>query len=283
MAKRKNVIAPNDEKSLVAMEKMAVDVKKARELYGDGQPYEEERILDCIVFRAERASFEFEELGKYCLWYKAEAGHGKFLEGLERRNLDVRAAQWAMLMVEKFGSDASPVAHLGARKARCLTAFTKEEIAEYVNGGSLKGIPHDDVAKMTTRELEAEVRKLRKKTNDLKEQHKKELGEKLDEIKDLTMRVSGTAPLDKEQIAEKRLEELHYDFFGSLMSGIADIRRALGIIAKAEQTEDVTYPLIRAWMNRYAESTEGLTVAYNDLMEAIKQPCINNGEAEAGQ
>ncbi|MDR2924185.1 MAG: hypothetical protein LBU85_12705 [Treponema sp.] len=280
MAKRKNVIAPNDEKSLVAMEKMSAEIEKARDLYGDGEPFEEERVLDCIVFRYKRAGREIEAMGKYCKWLKAEVGHGRFLEGLKRRDISERDAQWAMLIVETFGSNTSAVSDLGIRKARYLTAFTKEEIDVYAKGGPLGDIPHDDVAKMTTRELEAEVRRLRNKLDEKTKSLEAVIKQKTKKIGELEDEINYRDKPTKEQIAEKRLEDLHADFFGSLMSGIADIRKALSTISKAEQIESVTYPLIRAWMNRYTESVEGLTAAYEDLLDAIKQPYINNGEAE---
>jgi hypothetical protein len=251
MAKRKNVIAPNDEKSLVAMEKMSADIIKARELYGDGEPYEEERVLDCIVFRYKRAGCEIEAMGKYCKWYRTEVGHGRFLEGLKRRNVDVRDAYYAMAMVEKFGAEFGTVPNLGVRKARCLTRFTKEEIDEYVKGGPLKSIPHDDVANMTATELETEVRKLRGKLNRAEEVTKERIRQKDEQIDKLEMEASYRQPPTKEQIAHAALQKLSASYILALTGINGKIREAYSIVCEAEKTPGVNVQQLNEWLGLF--------------------------------
>ena len=173
MGRKKNAIASDDEKALVAMDRQQKAIEKAAELYGDGEPFDVERILDCMEFRSEQVAKNMNAFGRYCLWLKEAVGWGGFVKALESRQLDVRASYHAMLQVEKFGDNFVTVSNLGSRNARAITYFTKEEIDQYVKGGDLRGIPHDDVAQKTAKELEEEVRRLRKKVADQETGHKR--------------------------------------------------------------------------------------------------------------
>ena len=284
MAKRKNVIAPNDEKALVAMEKMAVDVQKARELYGDGEPFEEERVLDCIVFRAERAEHEAKAMGKYCQWLKMEVGHGRFLAGLERRNVEIRAAQWAMLMVEKFEDNYDTVSHLGTRKARCLTAFTKEEIDKYAKGGSLRDIPHDDVANMTTRELEQEVRTLREKQKRTEAVAKEKLRQKDEQITKMEFETKHGYSLSEKEKAEKaaetELETMHFTLYDNINRAYLHFEKALKTIEKARQLEGVTYPQLEKWVKEDYEKLAGFNELFEQLDDALNYIYVDKGDGD---
>jgi len=276
MARRKNVIAPNapiDEKSLVAMEKMSSKIEKARNLYGDGQPFEEERVLDCIVLKAEQAHRNIEELGKYCLWYSTEAGHGNFLKGLQRRNIDAKAAYWAMMMVERFGSNFAQVRNLGARKARLLTAFTQEEIDTYAKGGKLRDIPHDDVAEMSTQELQETVRKERKRSARIKDESKKILEEKESEIERLQNVIDYREPLSEKEKAEKaieaKLEKLRQDLFSNIQLTRFYFGKTLEIITTATRLEGVTFPMLEKWAKEEYEELAGFNELFEELDDAL--------------
>jgi hypothetical protein len=252
MARKENAITPNDERAVVAMDKQQKAIEKATRLYGDGQPFEEQRVLDCIVFKAERASQELYELGKYCLWYKAAVGHGRFLEGLQQRDINVTAANWAMLMVEKFGDKFCTVQNLGTRKARMLTTFTKEEIEAFSKGGDLAGIPHDDVFKMTTAELGEEIKKTRQKLERQKAAHKEEV-EKLNEIiDDLKIRAEDPMQLTPAQRARQLIRTTYTREYTVALAEISTgIRKAMSVLADAERTEGIGVQEMNEWLNEF--------------------------------
>jgi hypothetical protein len=235
---------------------MSAEIEKARELYGDGQPFDEERVLDCIVFRAERTTHEMHELGKYCLWYKAEVGHGRFLEGLRSKGLNIRAADWAMLMVEKFGAKFDTVSNLGTRKARLLTTFTKEEIDEYAKGGSLGGIPHDDVERKTYGELADEVKKLRGKVDSQKERYEKTIKDMTEELSDLRMRYANQQPPTKEQEAKAGLFALAAPYTFALAEVNAAVRKAYALVKEAEQVPGADVLMLNGWFNQFSPEME---------------------------
>jgi hypothetical protein len=269
MARKKNGIAPGAETAVMAMDRQRKAVEKAGELYGDGQPFDEGRVLDCIVFKAERSSQELYELGKYCLWYKAVAGHGRFLEGLRRRDINITAANWAMLMVEKFGDKFCTVQNLGTRKARLLTTFSKEEIDAYANGGPLGSIPHDDVSGMPVRELEAETRRLRKTVDGMKESHKRAMQQKEAKICELEDLLHDKPPPTKEQLAAVRLEPLRKKLFGHLLQARHNLDEAVNAAAEAQRVEGATFPQLQEWGRAHYEQLAPIGDLFEELDQAL--------------
>jgi hypothetical protein len=251
----------------MALDKMTADIEKARERYGDGQPFEEERVLDCIVFKAERTSQELYDLGKYCLWYKAEVGHGHFLEGLRQRDINISAANWAMLMVEKFGDKFCTVQNLGTRKARLLTTFTTEEIDAYAKGGPLGNIPHDEVTNKTYTELVETVKALQHKNENLKERHKKDVEKLSAEIENLRFEVAGQDIPTKEQLAVAELAKLDSDYFHELTSAMAAMRKAADILNWAQCVPGANVQMLNDWVGKYNEEMV--------LLNGVREEFIN--------
>jgi seryl-tRNA synthetase len=158
-------------------------------------------------------------------------------------------------MVEKFGAEFRTVRNLGTRKARLLTRFTKEEIDTYVQGGPLKDIPHDAVAKRTFTELGTEVRRLQKKLDGQKDRHEKELAEKKNEIEHLQEIVDLRVPLSKEEEAAKRaqteLQKLTVDYTFALGKVNSSLREAFALVAKAEKIEGVNVQQLNDWIRQF--------------------------------
>jgi hypothetical protein len=272
MSKTKNVIAPNDEKAIVAMDKSAEAIEKASKLYGDGEPFEVERILDCMVFRAEQAVDNTYIFGRYCVWLKEAIGWGGFCRALESRGLDARGAHYAMLQYEKFGDNLGTVAKLGSRKARALTFFAKEEIEKYVKGGNLRDIPHDDVSTMLTTELEGEVRRLRGKEKNLKDSHKKEV-EKLNEIiDDLKIRAEDPMQLTPAQKAERRLRTLTKDYSIALAETSAGFHKAMSILDEGEKIPGIGVQELNTWLNEFVPDSATIQDLFKQWQGGFENP-----------
>jgi hypothetical protein len=252
MRKKKNSIAPNDEKAIVAMDKSAKSIEKATELYGDGEPFDVERILDCMEFRSEQIGKNMYAFGRYCLWLKEAVGWGGFVKALEGRHLDVRGSYHAMLQVEKFGDNFATVANLGGRKARAIAYFTKEEIDHYVKGGDLRGISHDDVARKTAVELEEEVRRLREKEKRLKGSHQKEVDKLNEIIGDLKIRAEDPMQLTPAQRAHQLIRATYTPEYAIALAEISTgIRKAMSVLADAERTGGIGAQELNEWLNEF--------------------------------
>jgi hypothetical protein len=277
MARTKNKIAPNEGNSIVAMEKMAATIEKANELYGDGQPFDEERVLDCIVFRAERSAEEQFQFGKYCLWLKETVGHGRFMEGLERRNVNYFAANWAMLIYEKLGSNFAARQNLGSHKLRAITFFTKEEIDLYAQGGPLGDIPHDDVTNMTTRELEAEVRRLRKEKNEKVDSLETVIKKKSAKIDELEYEIRHGDQLTKEKKAEKVLQKYRDPIIDNLLVATERIKRATDAIDEAQKIPHVPFEALEELIEPWKESFGVFLEAAEDFSDAFNNIHVDKG------
>jgi hypothetical protein len=269
-------------KGMVAVNKMHKDIETAERLYGDGMPYELDRIENEIKFYLAQTAQALFESGKRFQRIKAHEKHGDFMASLERIGVSQTTADYAMAVVKRFGPNSPTWGNLGSGKLKVLCVLDEPDIRTLAEGQSVNGVTLDDVNNMTVLELREALRKERKRSDRIKADSEKELADKKNKIDHLQETIDFRVPLSKKEeaakAAEAKLEELKKDYFASLMGGIADIRNALYTISLAERVENVTYPMIRVWLNKYTESVEGLTAAYEELLEAIKQPCINNGE-----
>jgi predicted nucleic acid-binding Zn-ribbon protein len=161
---------------------------------------------------------------------------------------------------------------LGVRKTKALTLLDKPVTEKYLKGGPLGDIPHDDVSTMTASELETEVRKLRKKTNDQKEQHKKELAAKLDEIKDLTMRVSNTEPPTKAQKAARELRALTGEYSMALSKISAGFREAMSILDEGEKIPGAGIQELNAWLNEFVPDSATIRDLFSQWQAGFDDP-----------
>ena len=158
---------------IIAVEKMAVDIQTAEEQYGDGMPYELERIENQVRFFRDQAGIALLEMGKCLIRIKAHEGHGRFLTSLESLGMSERAARYAMEAARRF-SNRQSIADLGPTKMIALTVLDDEEIGKLESGGEVAGLKLDDIDRMTVRELRENLRKEREKVKKEKEFRKNE-------------------------------------------------------------------------------------------------------------
>jgi len=195
-------------REIVAMDKFQADIETAERLYADGMPYELDRIENEIKFYMAQTAQALFESGKRFLRIRAHEDHGAFYAALERIGVPERTADYAMAVVKKFGPNPLPVADLGSTKLKMLTVFEDEEIKEYVNGGPLGSIPHDDVEKMSKRELQAAIRKERNGRDEDRKSSDKAIFIKEKKISELEAQLRYQEPPTQEQIARAALQEL---------------------------------------------------------------------------
>ena len=150
-------------KDIVALEQHNLTVKQVEELYGDGLPYDYNRLIETGRVATRNIYQSMLDLGKACMRIAAHETRGKFEEALERMGASHADGWFARQAVLKIGDvpESSPVNFLGKRKIRSVLQLDEPIIKTYLEGGDLGTIPHDDVEKMSSRQLEEEVRKLR--------------------------------------------------------------------------------------------------------------------------
>lgn len=163
-------LQPLDEQGLLAgQNQLALQSAEVMAQFGDGLPYDRERLIAEARFFMGAAAEAMLEAGKRLLWMKEEEGHGEFIAICEQRlGIHERAARRMMSAAAKFlqGSPqlaaATPkLAALGKSKLYELMLEDDEELAALAEGGSLAGLKLDDVDRMSCRELRKALREAR--------------------------------------------------------------------------------------------------------------------------
>ncbi|MBR8089767.1 DUF3102 domain-containing protein [Burkholderia cenocepacia] len=162
------VVTDQDTPALPSMAE-AANVLAARsavvaEQFGDGLPYERNRVVNEARFYMAQSAEAMLEAGKRLIVLKENEPHGEFLEILQRQlGLAPRTAQVMMQASLKYlspalESKAQALAHLGKTKLFELMTEDDEELAALADGGTIAGMDLDDIDRMTSRELRVALR-----------------------------------------------------------------------------------------------------------------------------
>lgn len=141
------------------------------ERFGDGQPYERNRVVAEARFFMAQSAEAMLEAGKRLVQIKENEPHGEFIEIVEERlGLSRRTAQVMMQAAVKYlapaiasKAQAPALLTLGKAKLLDLLAEPDESIEALAEGGTVAGLDLDDMQAMTSRELRAALVEERKK------------------------------------------------------------------------------------------------------------------------
>jgi hypothetical protein len=276
MGRRKNVIAPDDERAVVAMDKQQKEIERAEELYGDGLPFDQFRLETGIKVRTAASINMMIQNGKDFHRLKAHLPHGEFIASAERTSgksyewvsLCMRMAEMAVNTPQIF----TEVNILNVGQFRALTAFEKPVVEEYLKGGPLGDIPHDDVATMPRSDLEAEARRLSKKLKEDRKALEDTIAKKNENINELEMEVLRQPPPTKEQLARAAVQQFRDPIIDNILEATERMSRAIAAIDKAQKVPGVPYEALEELLDPYKESfntfcdtAEDLTSAFNDI------------------
>ncbi|MDR0472718.1 MAG: DUF3102 domain-containing protein [Treponema sp.] len=191
---------------LVNINRVQNDIELIERLYGDGMPYDKDRLEDAAKFYLAQTAQALFESGKIFLRIKAHEDHGGFMESLARIDVPSSTAHYAMAAVLKFGPNFHPDGNLGTSKLRMLTVFEEEDIKKYVDGGPLGSIPHDDVETMSKRELQEAIREERKKHQKDVETRERAIKQKETKINEMDELLRYQQPLSEKKKLKKLLK-----------------------------------------------------------------------------
>lgn len=180
--------------------------------FGDGLPYERERVINEVRFYLSTAAEAMLEAGKRLVALKEIEGHGEFIHICEDRlGLSERTARQLVQAALKYLSPelekhSSKLQQLGKAKLIELIAEDDDDLAALAEGGTVAGLELDDVARMSCRELRKALREARED----KTAQGRVMADKDAKINDLATQLARkplveTKPLD-EQLQELRLE-----------------------------------------------------------------------------
>lgn len=137
--------------------------------YGDGLPYERDRLVSQARLFMSASAEAMLEAGKCLVQIKENEPHGDFIEILETRlRIPPRTAQKMMAAAVKFlaptlEAKAPTLALLGKSKLFELMLEDDEDLEELASGGTLAGATLDEIQTMSARELRAALLEERKK------------------------------------------------------------------------------------------------------------------------
>jgi hypothetical protein len=252
------------------------EIQRVEQLYGDGEPYDPGQLIVKSQFAAKVTAEAMETIGKACLRIKAHEEHGFFMEAVKRIGITQDYAWFTMTAVEKFGNfDARQ--NLSATKMRSMLVFEKPVIQEYLNGGDLAGIPHDEVSRMSSRELDAEVRRLSKKLKEDRKALEDTIAKKNEKINELEMEVLHQEPPTKEQLARVVVQRFQDPIIDNILEATERMRRAIAAIDEAQKVPDVPCEALEELLDPYKESFNTFCDTAEDLTSAFNNIHIDKG------
>jgi hypothetical protein len=281
MPRKKNVIAPGEERAVVAMDKMQREIEKAEELYGDGLPFDQSRLEIGIKARTAASINMMVQNGRDYHRLKAHLPHGEFVACVERTSGKSRVWAWqCMKMAEMVANDPQMLTEvnvLGVGQFRALTTFEKPVVEEYLKGGPLGDIPHDDVATMPRDELEAEARKLRKKVDDMGKKHNQLIRQKEEKICELDNRLNDKPEPTKEQLARIAVQRYRDPIIDNILEASERMSRAIAAIDEAQKVPGVPYEALEELLDPYKESFNSFCDVSQDLIDAFNNIHVDKG------
>jgi hypothetical protein len=179
--------APLNDGLNVSLNAMTEHRLEIMQQFGDGLPYERDRIVHETRFYMAQSAEAMLEAGKRLVILKENEPHGDFVSIVEEQlGLHVRAAQRMMkaslkYLSPKLESKTTTLSLLGKAKLFELVAEDDEELAELADGGTVAGLTLDDVDRMSVRELRQTLREARE-TNAAQQRVLADKNEKIDAL-----------------------------------------------------------------------------------------------------
>ncbi|EKJ3618865.1 DUF3102 domain-containing protein [Escherichia coli] len=182
-----NVEVPLSDDLNVSLNAMTQHRMEIMQQFGDGLPYERDRVVHEARFYMAQSAEAMLEAGKRLIILKENEPHGEFIKILESElGLAYRTSVRMMQASTKYLSSAlkpnvPTLAHLGKAKLFELMTEDDEELAELADGGTVAGLTLDDVDRMSVRELRQALREARE-TNAAQQRVLADKNEKIDSL-----------------------------------------------------------------------------------------------------
>jgi hypothetical protein len=269
---------------VVAVVKMKNEIETVERLYGDGLPYDKDRLEDTAKFYLAQTAQSLFESGKIFLRLKAHESHGGFMESLTRIGVPSSTAHYAMAVVIKFGLNFHTYGNLGASKIRVLTVLDEPDIKALVKDGVTGNLSLDDIDRMTVRELREKLREERNKRQRDVETREKAIKQKEAKINEMDELLRYQQPISEKEKAEKateaRLEELRKKLFAAIHQARFFFGDAINIITTARQLEGVTFPMLEKWAKSEYEEIAGFNELFEQLDDELNYISVDKGDGE---
>lgn len=182
-----NAEVPLSDDLNISLNTMAQHRVEIMQQFGDGLPYERDRIVHEARFYMAQSAEAMLEAGKRLIILKENEPYGDFINIVESElSMSKRTAQVMMQASIKYlspqlESKAQTFALLGKAKLFELMTEDDENLAELADGGTVAGLTLDDVDRMSVRELRQALREARE-TNAAQQRVLADKNEKIDSL-----------------------------------------------------------------------------------------------------
>ncbi|MBF5929795.1 DUF3102 domain-containing protein [Escherichia coli] len=208
-----NVEVPLSDDLNVSLNAMTQHRMEIMQQFGDGLPYERDRVVHEARFYMAQSAEAMLEAGKRLIILKENEPHGEFIKILESElGLAYRTSVRMMQASTKYLSPAlkpnvPTLAHLGKAKLFELMTEDDEELAELADGGTVAGMTLDDVDRMSVRELRQALREARE-TNAAQQRVLADKNEKIDTLSTRLEKKSRIQPPEPDEEVKKLRAEV---------------------------------------------------------------------------
>ena len=208
-----NAEVPLSDDLNISLNTMAQHRVEIMQQFGDGLPYERDRIVHEARFYMAQSAEAMLEAGKRLIILKENEPHGDFINIVESElSMSKRTAQVMMQASIKYlspqlESKAQTFALLGKAKLFELMTEDDENLAELADGGTVAGLTLDDVDRMSVRELRQALREARE-TNAAQQRVLADKNEKIDSLSTRLEKKSRTQPPEPDEEVKKLRAEV---------------------------------------------------------------------------
>lgn len=208
-----NVEVPLSDDLNVSLNAMTQHRMEIMQQFGDGLPYERDRVVHEARFYMAQSAEAMLEAGKRLIILKENEPHGEFIKILESElGLAYRTSVRMMQASTKYLSptlkpNVPTLAHLGKAKLFELMTEDDEELAELADGSTVAGMTLDDVDRMSVRELRQALREARE-TNAAQQRVLADKNEKIDSLSTRLEKKSRIQPPEPDEEVKKLRAEV---------------------------------------------------------------------------
>jgi hypothetical protein len=253
--------------------------------FGEGLPYERERIVHEARFYMAQSAEAMLEAGKRLIIIKENEPHGEFTNIVTTRlGLNERTAQLMMKASLKYLSPTlegktKSISVLGKTKLFELMTEDDEDLAELAEGGTIAGLTLDEVDRMSVRELRAKLRE----TETALEASRRLASEKDRKINELseTRLIDRKRPPSEDSLRRLREEisGIGFDVKATLMGSFRE-----GMEALRQHSDDITLhgDFLAGLLNDVEAEIRILRTDFNLPLEAPLNPVPDWAKDEGG-
>ncbi len=208
-----NADVPLSDDLNVSLNAMTQHRMEIMQQFGDGLPYERDRIVHETKFYMAQSAETMLEAGKRLIILKECEPHGDFTQIItEQLGLAERTARLVMQAAVKYcspelESKRQALAVLGKTKLFELMTEDDESLVELADGGTIAGMSLDDIDRMTSRELKAALREARE-TNAAQQRVLADKNEKIDSLSTRLEKKSRIQPPEPDEEVKKLWAEV---------------------------------------------------------------------------